>query len=243
MNKKLFEICDALDRKALAKRFATESRVQVRSILTQETATTISQILRRETPWGIAYKVDGQPPVKLRIDELRANTPQQLRDIAAQVHRTAANGDYGVRFNQYPILDAYLQRWAPGGAHDLLLEYINAEPFLDLVREITSIPELIKADAQATCFAPGDFLSIHNDSHVAEGWQVAYVLNFADPEWKPDWGGYLNFFDDDGDIVQGWRPRFNTLNLFRVPQRHNVSYVPPFAPMGRFAITGWFRDR
>jgi len=59
----------------------------------------------------------------------------------------------------------------------------------------------------------------------------------------PDWGGYLNFYDDDGDVIAGYRPRFNALNLFAVPQQHNVSFVPPFAAVARYAITGWFRDR
>jgi Rps23 Pro-64 3,4-dihydroxylase Tpa1-like proline 4-hydroxylase len=66
-------------------------------------------------------------------------------------------------------------------------------------------------------------------------------MNFCAEPWRPDWGGYLQFLDEDGDIVAGYKPRFNALNLFRVPARHNVSYVPPFAPAGRFAITGWFR--
>ena len=62
-------------------------------------------------------------------------------------------------------------------------------------------------------------------------------------EWRPEWGGYLNFYDEEGDVVAGFRPRFNALNIFAVPQKHNVTYVPPFSPVGRFAITGWFRDR
>jgi len=113
---------------------------------------------------------------------------------------------------------------------------------MNFIREVTGLPSLVKADAQATLFAPGQFLGRHIDSHVAEGWLVAYVMNFA-KDWKPDWGGYLNFFDDDGDIVAGYRPRFNALNMFKVPRAHAVSFVPPFAPVGRFAITGWFRDR
>jgi Rps23 Pro-64 3,4-dihydroxylase Tpa1-like proline 4-hydroxylase len=78
---------------------------------------------------------------------------------------------------------------------------------------------------------------------VLEGWQVAYVMNFCAEEWRPDWGGYLLFYDEDGDVVAGFKPRFNALNLFRVPQKHSVTYVAPFAPIARFAITGWFRDR
>ena len=114
--------------------------------------------------------------------------------------------------------------------------------FLSFIREVTGISTIAKGDAQATLYAPGHFLGQHIDSHVADGWVVAYVMNFT-KDWRPDWGGYLNFFDDDGDIIAGYRPRFNALNMFKVPRAHAVSYVPPFAPVGRFAITGWFRDR
>lgn len=243
MMQKLFELNPELDRQRLAERFDRDGRVQVRDVLTTETATTIRRILQHETPWGFAYKVEGSDPVRMRREEAARTSAQNRQNIANAVQQTAAAGGYAVRFNQYPILTAYQERWVPDGPHDLLIEHINAEPMMALVRELTGIDSLVKADAQATLFGPGDFLSIHNDSHMAEGWRVAYVLNFAPPEWTPDWGGYLNFFDEDGDIVTGWRPRFNALNLFAVPQRHHVSYVPPFAPMGRLAITGWFRDR
>lgn len=243
MSQKLFELNPSIDRRALARRFHRDGRVQVRNLLTDETAATIARILKSETPWGFAYKREGSEPVRLRRDEAAQMPEPQRRMIANAVHETAAVGGYAVRFNQYPLLTAYQEKWAPGSPHDLLIEHINAEPMMLLVRELTGIESLKKADAQATLFGPGDFLSIHNDSHMAEGWRVAYVLNFSPTEWSPDWGGYLNFFDDDGDVVAGWRPRFNALNLFAVPQRHHVSYVPPFAPLARSAITGWFRDR
>ncbi|PZU48136.1 MAG: hypothetical protein DI568_07715 [Sphingomonas sp.] len=51
---------------------------------------------------------------------------------------------------------------------------------------------------------------------------------------------YLNFFDDGEDIIQERKPRFNSLNLFAVPNR-TTSAMCPFTPLGRFAITGWFR--
>jgi Rps23 Pro-64 3,4-dihydroxylase Tpa1-like proline 4-hydroxylase len=168
---------------------------------------------------------------------------EQRRSIATDVQQAAAARSYAVRFNQFDILHTYLAKSRPDSLLDHLLETINAAPFLELMRRITGIDGLIKADAQATLFAPGDFLSLHNDSHKDEGWRVAYVLNLAEDDWSPDWGGYLNFFDVDGDIVAGWRLRFNALNLFLVPQPHHVSYVPPFATEKRFAITGWLRDR
>lgn len=242
MTTALFDINPAIDVKALQAKFARHGRVQIRDILTTETANTVRNILHQETPWGKACQAGAPPPVMLRRQAIAAMNPSQRRELGVSVHQAASRGDYAVQFSQYPILTAYLERWAPDSPQDFLLEYINAEPFLDLVRAVTRIPELKKADAQATLFGPGDFLSLHNDSHRTERWRIAYVLNFTAAEWKPDWGGYLNFLDEDGDIVEGWMPRFNSLNLFRVPQFHQVTYVPPFAPIGRFAITGWFRD-
>jgi hypothetical protein len=44
-------------------------------------------------------------------------------------------------------------------------------------------------------------------------------------------------------LVALWPTLPNTPAERTVPQRHNVSFVPPFAPAARYAITGWFRDR
>ena len=58
---------------------------------------------------------------------------------------------------------------------------------------------------------------------------------------RPDWGGILQFLDRDGHVADGYVPVFNALNIFRVPQLHNVSSVVPFAGHARLSITGWFR--
>ena len=47
--------------------------------------------------------------------------------------------------------------------HDVL-EAINSETMLGLVREVTGIRTIVKADAQATLYAPGHFLTRHNDA-------------------------------------------------------------------------------
>jgi Rps23 Pro-64 3,4-dihydroxylase Tpa1-like proline 4-hydroxylase len=140
------------------------------------------------------------------------------------------------------MVDAY-RKWDPDGPHDMLLEYLNDAPVLDFVRAVTGVAEIVKADAQATLYAPTQFLAVHNDQHSGAGRRVAYVLNLCAVPWRPDWGGYLMFYDDDLDVVAGYRPRFNALNLFAVPQVHAVTFVPPFAPIARYAITGWFLDR
>lgn len=244
--KKLFEINPAIDREACARRFAERTRVQIRDVLTRETAEEIRMILQRGTHWSMAV-LGGESREKPRtyrhFDLATPAGAQEVNRAFAAAHEASASGDYAFRYAHYPIVDALNERWEPDGPFELLLEYLNAPEFLALARDVTGIDNLVKADGQATLFAPNHYLGRHIDSHVAEGWRVAYVLNLAPDTWHPDWGGYLMFLDDDGDVVEGFRPRFNALNLFAVPQTHLVTYVPPFAPLGRYAITGWLRDR
>jgi hypothetical protein len=43
--------------------------------------------------------------------------------------------------------------------------------------------------------------------------------------------------------MRGKMTRTTAQNLFRVPQARCVGFVPPFAPTGRMAVTGWLRRR
>lgn len=242
--KTLFELNPGIDRAALARRFEETGRVQVRDVLTEEAAREMLLVLAKGTPWGMATGAGDENRQSFRAEETRTQSGAQAVNAAAMAaQENSARGEYGFRFAHYPIVKAVQDGWDPGGAHEVMLEHINAEPFMQLAREITGIDDLFKADGQATLFAPNHYLGRHIDSHVAEGWEVAYVLNFAREDWHPDWGGYLLFLDEEGDVIEGFRPRFNALNLFKVPQTHLVSYVPPFAPIGRLAVTGWLRTK
>lgn len=243
----LFEINPDLDRPALARRFADCGRVQVRDVLTAEAAAELAGLLRSHTPWSMAIHstVDGtaQPTSFPNQDLRNPSGIEAVNRAAASAEALSARGEYAFRYAHYPIVDALNGKWDPDGPYEILLEHLNAPAFLDLARDVSGIGELVRADAQATLFAPNHYLGLHSDSHVALGWRVAYVLNLAPANWSPDWGGYLLFLDEHGDVVEGFRPRFNALNMFLVPQDHLVSYVPPFAPASRFAITGWLSDR
>ncbi|MEO5866123.1 MAG: 2OG-Fe(II) oxygenase family protein [Sphingomonas sp.] len=238
----LLTLNPALDVSALAKSFASDQRLQIRDILIDEAAIALHQILLSETPWALAWKAKGQPPSLTRTDP-RDHPTHGAEQIEKLLADSMGEGGDAFAYMMYPLVTAYLEEWSPGGALAKLLEDLNSSPLLDFVRKVTGISGLVKADGQATLYRPGQFLALHNDYDPSLSRRVAYVLNLCAMDWRPDWGGYLNFFDESGDIVAGFRPRFNALNLFAVPQRHNVSYVPPYAPAERFAVTGWFFDK
>ncbi|MBX9747268.1 MAG: hypothetical protein K2X34_10220, partial [Hyphomonadaceae bacterium] len=48
---------------------------------------------------------------------------------------------------------------------------------------------------------------------------------------------------EDGHIAEAYTPRWNALNILKVPQPHAVSVVAPFAHGARYSITGWLRAK
>ena len=237
----LFEIASDIDVAGLAATFQRDGRVQVPNVLTPETAATLHRILSTETEWGLGWGAAEQTG-NVRAAAWHAMSPAERAKFGDQARAAAQRGDFAFLYARYPMIEAYLEQWDPGHPLDLLLEHLNAPLALDFLRDLTGILELIKAEAQATLFAPGHFLTSHDDHHAATGRRVAYVLNLA-RDWQPDWGAYLSFHNAAGDIKASFRPAFNSLNLFAVPQRHSVGFVPPYAPVGRYAITGWYRDQ
>jgi SM-20-related protein len=225
----------SLDSAALATEFSQRGRVRIRNFLAQETALRLHQCLQDEVPWKLAYDAHGKAAIL--DDDSRAFESQIAPEILAQ-----ARERFQYLYCSYPMVTAYLRGDDPGLLLHRVLEGLNEPQMLDLIRGITGIATLRKADAQATWYRPGHFLTLHDDTGMPrEMRRVAYVLNLT-RRWQVDWGGLLHFVDEHGDVIDSWCPEFNTLVLFRVPVRHAVSFVAPFAGEPRFAITGWFRD-
>lgn len=238
----LFALNPLLDVPAIAHALKTHGRVQVRQFLHPEAADSIHDVLARGTDWGLAWAAAGKAGAHVRGAQLRAMPPEERARFGTEAAEAAKKGKFAFLYAQYPMVKAYLEKWDPGHPLDLLLEHLNTPPMLDFARAVSGIPEIRSVDAQATLYAPGHFLTLHNDEVEGEGRRIAFIISLA-RDWLPDWGGHLNFVADDGDTVEGFVPRFNALNLFTVPNRHNVGTVAPFAPVGRFSITGWFRDK
>lgn len=197
--------------------------------------------LRSEVPWGLAYELGGRAQY-LDSGALASIQPDTMADIEQRIRGEAIHG-FQYRYFNYPILDAYLEKWPNEVALlHTFLEFINGPQWLSLAWQVTGLKELTKCDAQASLYAPNCFLHRHSDEKSSEGWRIAYVLGLT-REWRPEYGGTLQFLDEAGNTTLGVLPKFNTLNLFAVPRWHMVTHVSPYAPTGRYAITGWFRDK
>jgi SM-20-related protein len=228
-----FSLDPAIDPDRLRETYAATGRLQICPFLAPGQAEALRDHLRDRDDWRLAVCA-GAPASE--ID--RAVTDAQRKAL----HKLAApppGKAFHYAYDRIRVADA------PGQcAEDSLLgalaRFLSSPPVIALLRTITGDESIAFAQAQATRYSPGQFLTMHNDREEKTGRIAAYVLGLTD-DWRPEWGGLLLFHDGRGDIEQGLVPRMNALNLFRVPQQHSVSLVAPFAPAPRYSVTGWFR--
>jgi SM-20-related protein len=227
------------DVKAIARLYATAGRVHIRPVFSAASAERIHHSLQHEVPWQLSLN-DGERAVSRDAASFDTLPEADRARVFESVHASAARRFQYIYYN-LPLSDLYEQ----GELRDLYLmrvhEFLNSTEFLSFARDVTGVASIALADAQATCYRAGHFLTRHDDLAHGKKRIAAYVLNFT-PRWLADWGGILQFIDKDGHIAEGYTPVFNALNLFRVPQPHSVSHVAPFAQGSRLSITGWLRE-
>ena len=217
--------------------FHRHGRLHVPDVLAGEDAIALEAALQ-----GAAFRRavnQGSRIWDLPLDQWNALPPEKRTALTAAAHGNAAR-DFQYVHDTYRLSAEVEAGRGPGGPMEALYRLLNGETFLQWVRDLTGDPRPQRADAQVTRYGPGHFLTAHDDEDRAKQRLYAYVLNMT-VEWRPDWGGLLLFLDEDGHVAEGYTPAFNALNIFRVPQKHCVSFTAPFAGRPRLSVTGWIK--
>ncbi len=222
-----------LDHAALGRTLRAEGRVQIRDFFAPEVAEALDRAMQA-IDWELVYR-DLNGDRRLTGEQLRGLVPQQRMQLTEGIH-SLARESFQFSFFSHSMVEAMQQ-----GREDLLARFMRwmaSDEFLAPMRTLSGDPQINGVYAQATMYSRGNFLTTHDDHVDREDRRIAYVINLT-RRWRPDWGGMLHFTGDDGSVLDTYFPHFNSLSLFTVPQRHFVSYVPPFAMGERTAITGW----
>lgn len=225
-----------IDADALAAQFARDGRVQVKGFLAPDCAEALHLLLRERGDWVQVLNSNG------KVFELPRETRAQMAEAARAdldnaIYAQARSG-FQYRYESIRVPDGTAARAASDDPLVRFAEWMSNGEARDLLRQIVGVDAIEFADAQATAYAPGDFLTGHDDAVAGKNRHAAYVMNLT-PVWRTEWGGLLLFHEPE---VSGFAPAFNTLNMFRVPQMHSVSEVTRAAAYRRYSITGWLRS-
>lgn len=226
-----------LDRAALRDLYRRDGRVQIRPFLAPTSAALLEQSLIADEAW-LQLVNSGDKVFELSRNVRAGFTADRTAALDAAVNEAARWG-FQYRFEALRVSEEAGERAVSARPLDAFLSFLCSAPVIDLLRDVTGEAAIDFADAQATRYTAGDFLTGHDDAVAGKHRVAAYAFGLT-RAWRAEWGGLLLFDEGDGRVT-GWVPGFNTLNLFAVPQPHSVSLVTAFAGAPRLSITGWLR--
>jgi SM-20-related protein len=227
---------EALTESAAA--FRETGRVRVAPAYPDAIADALHRHLDTELPWSRAVN-QGEKVWDIGPEGISAMAGGGDAALIEAVHRAAQDG-FQFLFDTVRVADEAAQRTARGLLLDRLIDGLNTPESLETLRRLTGLADIGEVDGQATRYLRGHFLTGHDDNVAGKDRLAAYVLSLT-PRWRTEWGGLLQFHGEDGDLDHAFGPQWNALHLFRVPQRHSVSSVAPFAGAPRYSVTGWLR--
>ena len=223
---------------ALAETYSRDGIVRVGGILREDVAAALHAQLRERTDW---LQVFNSGDKLFELDRaVRSGLSSEKRAELDNAIYAGARAGFQYRYETIRVPDSTTER---KGSSDLLVDVaqqMSAGATRDALRQITSAPEIEYADAQATAYSPGDFLTGHDDAFEGKNRRAAYVLSLT-PAWRVEWGGLLMMHGSGADPAQAHMPLMNVMTLFRVGQMHSVSEVSKAAAYRRYSITGWLR--
>ena len=210
-------------------------RLRIDPALDEAAVEALRAELSASAEWALTWR---QGPAEREADPatLARLSPAQLTALEAFAR---AGDEHTFRFmhDAIRVSPKAEGRAARGMLLDRYVDALNAPETLDKISALTG--EAVRYyNGDATRYRPGHFLTTHNDGRKHGKRVAALVLNLT--PWHIDWGGLMLFHDGGGQSATAWVPRFNTANLFLVPQDHSVTWVNALAPEPRIAVAGWF---
>jgi SM-20-related protein len=216
---------------------AKNTRVQIPNFLQLDAAELLRSCLQSEVPWTLAERSDGTSKTISAADYSAMDEQVRAENLRNAYHR--AKTEFQFVYESYMMVKAAMEGRDPTLMLHAILEFLNSEEFIAFARWLVNDQKITHVSAQATRYRPGHFLTRHEDKDKNEDRAYAYVIGLT-KNWRADWGGLLQFENDQGEVTQTLMPLWNSISLFKVPQSHIVSLVSPFANEDRLAITGWF---
>ncbi len=235
----IYRLDPALDPERLAAEFRRRGRAHIPDFLVREDAERLHAFLKASNAWRLIVNQDD------RVFELdraaQSEMPPEARLRLEQAVHAAARYGFQYQYESIRVPDEEPKRRAIDDPLCAFASFLSSEPVLAVLRIVLGTT-IDFADAQATAYGLGHFLTAHDDALEGKNRKAAYVFSLS-PSWRAEWGGLLMFHQPDGHIGEALTPTFNALNLFAVPQTHSVSMVTPFAAARRYSVTGWLRTR
>lgn len=214
--------------------FSIDNRVQIPNIISKDLALDFFDFLQKEVTYDQALILNNRAEL-LSLKKMKSLKQTEFKALINNVYDNAAKGIgfwYGRASDKEKEQEKLIN----------FENWLNSSEVINFIKQITGQFDIYKTVLQFTRYNPGDFLTRHKDLGADNNRKIAFVFHFS-PHWHPDWGGLLQFYQQDGQPRDSWSPRFGSLHLFDTRHIHAVTSISPFATAARYSVSGWFINR
>lgn len=226
------------DKETLSASYARKGRVAIPDVLDPEVAVAVHRAMCDWTRWALVTRIAGKHRDFDAAEMARMDMAKRAQ-FDALVGQEARKG-FQYLYERWPLYDPDYDVPLDVPALEGIRQMLRGGEFIQLARDVTGVGRIDFADGQLTRYRHGHFLTEHDDEADGKQRIAAYVLGMT-PNWRPDFGGQLQFLDAHGGVDEAFVPGFNTLYVFSVPQLHHVSMLASFVDASRLSVTGWLR--
>src|SRR5205085_10493998 len=193
-----YRLNPALDADGLAEAFRGRGRLHIADFLVAEDAEHLLASLEASADW-ILMMNQGDRLFQVGRDLQAALSAEKRAQVDEAVYAAARDG-FQFRYESIkaPLADA--DRVAQPCALNAFARFLSSNETLSFLRQVTGAADIGFADAQATCYGPGHFLTAHDDDAHDQDRRIAYVFNLT-KLWDVDWGGLLTFRAEGSRMV------------------------------------------
>src|SRR4051812_34932695 len=155
---------------ALANDFQKHGRLRIESALDAPSANHLYHLLANETGYRLCVNLGG---VARALADL---SPQEKQACSVAAWREVGTTGFQFLFDMLRLSSDGEPYPDPKHHWAKLVNFLNSPVFLNFARSVTGFEEIAYADAQATCYRPGHFLTAHDDDTPGAKRLAAYVL-------------------------------------------------------------------
>src|SRR5690606_26203943 len=174
--------------------FAIDQRICIDNIFRADVAERVRAICAEKLSFDFVYFLDGVVRL-LAEQEMTSISAKKKAQISKALMQNATRG-IGYLYCGRVMNESRASTGDAAFLYDVF-RFLNSPEMLQFVGEISGRDDLQRADAQYTRFSAGQYLTRHRDDIEGTTRRLAYVFGFT-RKWHPDWGGLLQFYEDDG---------------------------------------------
>lgn len=230
------KINSKLKTETLKKDFQAKGRIQIADFLDSKNADSLHDMVAGCQLYKFKYN-DGDEEIWIDPVKLKNFPEPKLQEMGNTIFTNAMNRDFQYNYYACPLTEEKLSSKEALAPFKEVMAFLNSADMKAFIKALSG-DSFKDASAEAIWHKTDSFQTTGEGTRKGEKRLFGFALDLS-RDWDVDWGGNRFFREENGEIADLFPSLFNSLTLFRVPQKQSLSMITGYSKGLRLSISGW----